>query len=319
MSDRGGSLFNRDNRGPLSYGLLLFMGVAWGLAISLAKVGSTNGGHPVGLALWQVSVSGSLLLLVSLFAGGAPRPKPDILRFSLICGGAGVAFPAIALFWTTLYLPAGITAIAFASMPLFTYLLSVTFRVERRERRRLIGVLVGLAAMTLIVVPDGALPGPGLAPWVFLALLASLSMSFENFYAGGYRPAGASSVQLSCVRQLGAVLYLSPIAFFTETWIPLFEPWGMIQWAATGTGLLSGAAYTTLLYVIRTAGPVFASQTAYLITLAGIAWGMAIFGERHSLYVWLALVLTLAGIALVRPRAPRSLIAEPGSGRAPGQ
>jgi len=60
-----------------------------------------------------------------------------------------------------------------------------------------------------------------------------------------------------------------------------------------------------LLYVIRTSGPVFASQSAYIITLAGVAWGMVLFGERHSVYIWAALALVLAGSALVTPRVPK--------------
>lgn len=289
---------------PLSYLLLLLMGMAWGLAISLAKLASTSGGHPVGLALWQVCVSGSMLFVFSWLTYGPPPLRRDVLRFGLVCGAVGVAFPSVAFFWSTRYLPAGILAIAFASMPLFTYLLSVALAVERSERRRLAGVFIGLAAMILLVLPDGALPVPGLAPWVLLALAASVSMSVENCYAGGFRPADAASVQLSCVRQLGAVLLLAPIALGTGTTVPVLEAWGTVQWAATGTGVLSGVAFTVLLYVIRTSGPVFASQSAYVITLAGVAWGMLLFGERHSLYVWGALALTLAGIALVKPRRP---------------
>jgi len=288
--------------GPLAYALLLFMGVAWGLAISLAKLAGNHGGHPVGMALWQVCTSGSMLLALSLVMRPRRRPGPGILRFSLVCGGFGVTFPAIALFWTAIYLPAGVVALAFASMPLFTYLLSVLFGVEEGERRRLLGVVVGLAAIALLVLPDEALPEPGLAPWVLLGVAASISMSFENFYAGGYRPPNSSSIQLSCGRQLGAVLYLTPIALLTGTTIPILEPWGVLQWAATGTGVTAGAAYTVLLHVIRTSGPVFASQTAYIITIAGVGWGMVLFGERHSAYIWITLGLTLAAIALVKPR-----------------
>ena len=64
----------------------------------------------------------------------------------------------------------------------------------------------------------------------------------------------------------------------------------------------SATAYTLLLHVIRSAGPVFASQSAYVITLAGVFWGIVLLGERHSLYVWAALALMLVGLALVRPR-----------------
>lgn len=286
------------------YLLLLVMGTAWGLALSFSKLASTSGGHPIGLALWQVSVSGSMLLIASWLTYGPPPIRRDVLRFGAVCGAVGVAFPAVALFWSVSYLPAGVVAIAFASMPLFTYLLSVALSVELRERRRLVGVIVGLVAMVFLVAPEDALPAPGLAPWVFLALAASMSMSIENCYAGGFRPPNVASVQLSCVRQLGALILLLPMAIATRTLMPLFEPWGTLQWAATGTGILSGTAYTILLIVIQTSGPVFASQTAYVITLAGVAWGLVLFDESHSLYVWLALALTMIGIALVRPRRP---------------
>ena len=65
--------------------------------------------------------------------------------------------------------------------------------------------------------------------------------------------------------------------------------------------MLSGIAYTVLLHLIRTSGPVFASQSPHVITLAGVAWGLLLFGERHSLYVWLALALTLGSlVAMLR-------------------
>ena len=294
---------------PQLYGLLLLMGVLWGLALSLAKIGVEAGGHPVGMGLWQVATSSTLLLLLLLLRGRRLPLRRDIARFGLVCGGAGVAFPAIALFWCALYLPAGVVAIAFASMPLFTYLLSAMLGIEPARRRRLLGVAIGLGAMALLVLPASALPEPGLAPWVLLALVASVSMSIENTYAGGFRPPGVGSLELSFVRQATAALLLAPLAFATGTTVAAFEPWGVAQYAATGNGLLSGTAFTILLYVIRTAGPVFASQTAYVITVAGVAWGMILFGETHSVYIWSALLLTLLGISLVRPTVPRSRVA----------
>lgn len=307
-----GDLPLKPHAGILAYSLLLFMGVVWGLSLSLLKLASISGGHPVGLAFWQVCVGGTIMLVVSISTYGIAMPRRDVLRFSFVCGAVGVAFPAFALFWAAIHLPAGIVAIAFAAMPMFTFLMSVVFRVERGDRWRFVGVAIGLAAMAIVILPDESLPAPGLAPWVLLAFAAILSMSFENFYAGGFRPPAASSVQLSCGRQLGAVFILAPIALFTGTSVSATEPWGTLQWAATGTGVLSCVAFTTLLYVIRTSGPIFATQSSYIITLAGVAWGMAFFGERHSTYIWIAIALTMLSVGLVNPRSPRTSRRESG-------
>lgn len=303
------SLPNSTSVQPVHYVLLLLMGALWGLALSVAKIGVQAGGHPVGMGLWQVTTSAILLLCILFMQSKRPVVRADVARFGLICGSCGVAFPSIALFWCARYLPAGVVAIAFASMPLFTYLIAVMLRIERSQRRRLLGVVVGLVAMALLVLPESALPEPGLAPWVLLALIASISMSIENSYAGGFRPPAVGSLELSFVRQGTAALLLLPIALISGTGLPLFETWGTAQFAATANGVLSGVAFTILLYVINTAGPVFASQTAYVITLAGVAWGIVLFSESHSIYIWSALILTLVGIGLVRPQQPKSRVA----------
>ena len=49
-------------------------------------------------------------------------------------------------------------------------------------------------------------------------------------------------------------------------------------------------------------GPVFASQCAYVVTLAGVLWGILIYGEAHSTWVWASLVVMIIALSLVRPR-----------------
>ena len=54
--------------------------------------------------------------------------------------------------------------------------------------------------------------------------------------------------------------------------------------------------------MIKITGPLFASQSAYVVTLAGVFFGMAIFDEKHSLWVWASLLSMMVGLALVTPR-----------------
>ena len=59
---------------------------------------------------------------------------------------------------------------------------------------------------------------------------------------------------------------------------------------------------TCALPIFSRAGPVFAAQVAYIVTLAGVVLGMAVLGEQNSGWVWLSLLLMMLGLALVQPR-----------------
>ena len=65
---------------------------------------------------------------------------------------------------------------------------------------------------------------------------------------------------------------------------------------------INAACFGLLVYLITYAGAVFSSQVAYLITISGVAWGLVIFEEQHSIWVWLSLATMLTGLALIRPR-----------------
>jgi len=51
--------------------------------------------------------------------------------------------------------------------------------------------------------------------------------------------------------------------------------------------------------LIRIAGAVFVGQVAYLVTLTGLGWGYVLYGETPGHWIWLAVLLVFAGVALV--------------------
>ena len=69
-----------------------------------------------------------------------------------------------------------------------------------------------------------------------------------------------------------------------------------------GQIVISAVNYTLVFEVIRRAGPVFFSQTAYVVTLTGIAWAAFIFNETLSFWVWAAVIAVFAGVYLVNRR-----------------
>ena len=63
--------------------------------------------------------------------------------------------------------------------------------------------------------------------------------------------------------------------------------------------------YVLFLELIVMTGPLFAAQMGYAVTISGVLWGIVIFGEAHSAWVWAALAVMFAGIAMVHPSKER--------------
>ena len=77
---------------------------------------------------------------------------------------------------------------------------------------------------------------------------------------------------------------------------------GLITTSIVTLAVINATAYSAFVACITIAGPLFASQVGYVVTLAGVFWGIAIFGETHSIWVWASLVTMLLGLMLVSPR-----------------
>ena len=282
--------------------LLTVMGIVWGSTIALSKIAVAEGGHPLGLTFWQGAIGGVFLLVICIIRRGPPRLGRRFLTFYVICGILGSVIPASLLFWVAIYLPAGVISIAIACVPLMTYLVAISLRIEQPSALRLAGVGLGLASVALIALPETSLPEAGLAIWVVIAVVACASYALEDIYISLRRPEGTDALAATAGLLLIAALIMVPIVLATGAWVPLAFPFGPLEWSVIFMALSSAVAYSMFLYVISVAGPVFAAQTAYLVTLAGVLWGMALLGERHSIWIWAALVVMLAGLLLVQPR-----------------
>ena len=67
-------------------------------------------------------------------------------------------------------------------------------------------------------------------------------------------------------------------------------------------GLLVGVCTVLYIRLIALAGAVFGSQSAYAITVAGIAWSVVLLGEVLTGWTIVALIMVVSGLALVGPK-----------------
>ncbi len=281
--------------------LILIGGGSWGITFSLAKMATELGAHPMGLSMWQGLLGGVATLLYN-FLRKVPVPlDAPHLRFYLICGMLGTAVPSTLFFYAAEHVPAGVLSIVIALVPMMAFAIAAALGIDRISPLRVLGVGLGLVAMLLMTAPETSLPEPGLVPWLLLAVAAGACYAAENSYIALKKPSATDSVTLLCGMLIAAGLMLAPVVALSGNFVPLSFSIGTVEMCVISMALINVISYGMFVHLVTITGPVFASQMAYTVTISGVFWGMIIFGEQHSPWIWAALVLMLAGLALVKP------------------
>lgn len=283
--------------------LLLAFGGIWAATLAVAKFAAGAGVPPIALAFWQ-SFGGGLVVLAIAQARGQPiRFGRPYLRYYLIGGFVGLAWPNAVSFLAVPQLGTGLLSLLFTLAPVLTYLIAQALRIERFFWIRGAGIALGFLGMLAILTPRASLPSPDALFWALVAMTAPLSLAIGNIYRSLDWPAGADPLALSAGLMLGSSLLLLPAMLATGAWMPL-PPFGAAEWATAAQAGATGVAYILLLALQRAGGPVYLSQVGYVVALTGILLGIALYGETLESSIWLAVGLLFAGVALVNRRPP---------------
>ena len=282
------------------YFLIVLAGIIWGATFSLALIATAKGAHPLGLSAWQVLLTAAFFGIARLFSRFTLFNLRH-LRHYLVLAVVGITAPNLFYYYAAPQLSAGILAITISTVPLFTYGIMLLLRFESIVIKRLAGIVLGMIAILLLVVPDHGLSSEDASFWILLVFICALLYAIENVYIGrGVNPL-IDIRELLFGSNLIATMVQFPLALYLgvdESWRWLASPAGL---AIAGIAIGSGFAYAMFFYTIKTAGPVFASQCAYAVTISGVIWGMIVFSEQHSIWIWISVAVMLLGLALVTP------------------
>jgi drug/metabolite transporter (DMT)-like permease len=282
------------------YFLILAAGTIWGATFSLALIATEQGAHPLGLSAWQVLLTATFFLVACLFSRFTLFNFNN-LRHYLVLAVVGITAPNLLYYYAAPHLSAGILAITVSTVPLFTYAIMLLLRLESVMARRLFGILLGMVAILLLVLPERSLSSDDASFWVLLVVLCAFFYAIENVYIGRGVDPKIDIRELLFASNLLATAFQFPVAIYlgvdeSPAW--LASDAGL---AIIGIAVGSGFAYSMFFYSIKASGPVFASQCAYIVTISGVIWGIMIFSEQHSTWVWSAVIVMLLGLVLVNP------------------
>ncbi|MBR9841598.1 MAG: DMT family transporter [Rhodobacteraceae bacterium] len=293
------------NRGA-ALGILLVLGAGWGITQPLTKIAVSEGYQPFGLIFWQQAIGAVALGAIRLVQGKSLALPWRLWWFILLIALLGTLVPNSFSYKATIHLPAGIVSVLISLVPIFAFPIALGLRVDQFSGPRLLGLLIGGAGVVLLIRPE-SLPDPAMVFWVPVAMIAPLCYAFEGNIVSKWGTHGLGPGQLLFgASALGAIVAL-PLAIGTGQFIDPRTEWGAPEFSLVLSSLIHVAVYTSYVWLVGRTGSVFAAQVAYVVTGTGVLWSMLILSERYSGWVWLAMGLILAGMALVQPRRKETL------------
>ena len=288
--------------------LLLFAALLWGAIYSLYKLATEAGIPFIPFVFWQVLGASIILLAISVVRRRLPPLDLLHLRAYAIVGILGAGLPACFYAFVASRLPAGVISLTALIEPMLTFLIAALFAIEPLRPLRALGLLCGLGGVLLIVLPDASLPERAMVGWVLLVLVAPVIYASHNVLIERYWPRGCNSLTLSAGGLFVGALALLPAIAVTDSWWAFPSGIGVGEWALIGSTLIVAVSSLLFFEVVRRAGAVFASTGTYIEALAAIGWGILLFDERHSAWIWASVAALMVGLYLVnrsgRNRAP---------------
>lgn len=271
--------------------LVPLLGLLWGFNWPAVRISLTE------IAPWTLRAAGmtfaGLVLVAIALARGVPLavPRPQWPRL-IIAGFLSIAAFNVLLAFAQLMAPTSRAAILTFTMPIWATLLALPILGERFDRRRLLGLglgIAGLACLGLPLIRSGQF-SPGLA----LALLAALSWALGTIVTKRW-PVAAPALTIAAWQLLvgGAAAGLGMLVFEGFPVPKLLSPKVV---AALSFHILGAQALAYFLWfvVVSRLPAGIASLGTLMVPAVGVLGSVLLLGERPTTTDWLGLTLVVA-------------------------
>jgi drug/metabolite transporter (DMT)-like permease len=288
----------------VDWGLLLLLGLVWGGTFYFGKVALAVW-PPFTVVLGRI-VIGALLLNVVVFLTGHRLPRdPQVWRALLVMGLLNSVIPFSLIVSGQTQITSGLASILYATTSLFTVLLAPLFvATERLTASRLLGVLLGLAGVTIMLGPE-ALRDPGSATLAKMAVLGG-SISYALAAIWGRRLRGVPSPIAAAGQLTVAAIIMLPVTFLVDRPWTLPPPSPQVIGAILGLGVLSTTVgYLLYFTILRRAGSVNVSLVTLLVPPSALLLGGLFLSEATTRLDLAGLVLIALGLLVIDGRVWR--------------
>jgi drug/metabolite transporter (DMT)-like permease len=285
------------NEKIIKWALFSLLCIIWGSSFILMKW-SKDELNWAQIASLRIFSAGVVMLPFAFFYFfKIPAKKLPLVILSAICGNLLPAY----LFAGAIAknIDSGLAGILNSLTPICVVVIGIVFFRSKVESRKIIGVVVGFAGLTLLTIAGNkgiSLENMEYTLWILLAtLLYGLNINIVSHYLKDINPIHLAVVSLACmVIPTGIVLWQQDFIYLPFDESATF--WSTIASVMLG---ITGTAFATVLFymLVKRAGGLFASLVTYGIPFIAIAWGF-VFGENISALQIGCLGIILCGVYL---------------------
>jgi drug/metabolite transporter (DMT)-like permease len=289
---------NRTNPGVAdaqSWALLLALSLIWGGSFLFVGI-AIKELPPLLIVLARVGMAAAILIPVHMLLQG---PIPRDAKTWAACGFMSVmnnVLPFTAIAWGQQYIESGLASVINATTPIFAVLSLALFGMESLSKRKIFGIVVGVAGVVILKGAGFGTLGPqmlGILAVVFASVCYGFSSPWSKTKLVGIPPLTIATCQLAISTIIMAVIvgfFAEPVQYANasgQTWLAL------LLLAAVSTSF----AYLIFFRIIQRAGPAFVSLVTMVIPISAIALGYAVLGERLDLHELIG--AAIIGVALL--------------------
>ena len=278
--------------------ILIFLAAAWGGAFTLLKYNLRTIGPVTEMAARAIVAFLSLLLLSLLLRKDLRSGMKNWIGY-LVFALLGIVQLWLADAYGLKYISAGLASVLVSVAPLTTFVITaLVLRDEKITLSNVTGLVLGVIGLILVIGVNNITTGGTVLLGVFLVVGGFMLFAVNGVLAPRLVKGGDPIIATTYYMAIGAVI-LTALAFILEA--PLQMKWGLDNIAVEiVVGLIPTASgFVGFYYLIKHAGPFFASTTFYLMPIFGMLFAVISLGEKTDVSQIIGIGIVILGLYLI--------------------
>ena len=288
---------SKKESGLLPYVAFTALGLIWGASFLFIKLALHDMG-PTVIVLGR-SASGAITLALIMLITGR-RLFTDMrgrLYPFIFMAVFNALLPWSLIAWGELHVSSGLASILNSTTALWAAVFIYwVIPSERPSALNYAGVLIGIAGVVVLVLPD--LTAHGVSGDLFGALAvvgASMSYAVAALFVR-LKMRGMNVYEQSLGQLTATALFAIPLA---APAVPQMHFAVLSAGAVLALGVGgSGIAYLLYYYTMHTLGPVRATGVTFIVPITAVFWGVVLLREPLTVLTVVGMVVTLTGVVL---------------------